>query len=354
MHLLDDRKTYERLDPDGLGGRIGGLAQQCREAWDRAKKFDFPHDFQDVDRLIVIGLGGSAIAGDIVRALAMPYGHKAVLVYRGYNAPPLVDNRSLTVACSHSGETEEVLSAFAKALASESKKLVITTGGKLLATAQSWELPAYTYSYAGEPRSALGESLMPLLATAQAARALPNMDTDIKESIALLEEMKGEIEESVPFERNAAKQMASRMEGKLPVVYGAEVLTEAAHRWKTQFNENSKVWAFYEELSEANHNAIEGYGLAKGVAERAYVVFLHHSRLHSRLTLRYQATQEALTAAGVTSERVEARGESDLARILTASYLGDYVSYYLAMVNGVRPSPVPAIQKLKGWLASEK
>jgi len=83
-------------------------------------------------------------------------------------------------------------------------------------------------------------------------------------------------------------------------------------------------------------------------------VFLHHSRLHSRLTLRYQATQEALTAAGVTSERVEARGESDLARILTASYLGDYVSYYLAMVNGVRPSPVPAIQKLKGWLASEK
>jgi len=141
---------------------------------------------------------------------------------------------------------------------------------------------------------------------------------------------------------------------KLPVVFGAELLTEAAHRWKTQLNENSKVWAFYEELSELNHNAIEGFGLPKEIASRAFVVFLYHRRLHSRLILRYNGTHDALEAAGVESDTVEARGDGDLSRVLTAILFGDHVSYYLAMVNGVRPSPVTSIQHLKRWLAEEK
>ncbi len=137
------------------------------------------------------------------------------------------------------------------------------------------------------------------------------------------------------------------------MVYGAEALTEAAHRWKTQLNENSKVWAFFEELSEANHNAIDGYGLPREVAERAHVVFLYHPKLNPRIILRYNGTHDALTASGVSDEQVTARGESDLARMLTAILFGDYASYYLAMLNGVRPSPVTAIQHLKRWLAEK-
>ena len=125
----------------------------------------------------------------------------------------------------------------------------------------------------------------------------------------------------VPFEKNAAKQLAARLQGKLPVVYGAEVLTEAAHRWKTQLNENSKVWAFYEELSELNHNAIEGYGLPSEIAARAHVVFLYHPKLNPRIILRYNGTHDALAASGVSDEQVTARGESELARVLTASLL---------------------------------
>jgi glucose/mannose-6-phosphate isomerase len=361
MHLLDDAETYARLDPDGLRDRIRDLPEQCRDAWRQAKDFRFPSDFADVDNVLVLGMGGSAIAGDIVRSLAtylwadsLPRGSRSVLVHRGYDLPPFVSERSLVVACSYSGETEEVLSSFGQSLDGPSKKIVITTGGKLLALARSRGLPAYVFEYEGEPRSALGHSLMPLLALAEATGALPDQSRDVDEAIALMEELRREIGDAVPLEENAAKQLAVRLQGKLPVIYGAEVLTEAARRWKTQLNENSKVWAFYEEVSELNHNAVEGFGLPREMAENAHVVFLYHRGLNPRNILRYNGTHDALEAAGVASERVEARGEGDLARVLTAIYFGDWVSYYLAMLNGVRPSPVTSIQHLKRWLADEK
>ena len=274
-------------------------------------------------------------------------------MHRGYDLPSIVDEGTLVVASSYSGETEEVLSSFGRALETAARKLVITTGGRLLALAEERRIAAYQFEYKGEPRSALGHSLMPLLALGEATGLLPDQGGAVAEALSLMEELRGEIGESVPFERNAAKQLATRLQGKLPVVYGAEALTEAAHRWKTQLNENSKVWAFYEELSEANHNAIEGYGLPREVAERAHVVFLYHPKLNPRIILRYNGTHDALTASGVSDEQVTARGESDLARVLTAVLYGDHVSYYLAMLNGVRPSPVTAIQHLKRWLASE-
>ena len=354
MHTLDDPETYARLDPEGLRGRMRGLPEQCREAWQQAKSFHFPHDFADVDDVLLLGMGGSAIAGDIVRSLALRQGGKPVVVHRGYDLPPLAGERTLVVACSYSGETEEVLSSFGDALAGPSKKIVITTGGKLLAMAQSHGLLAYVFDYKGEPRSALGHSLMPLLALAGEAGVLPDQSRDVDEAVALMEEMRREIGDNVPVERNAAKQLVVRLQGKLPVVYGAEVLTEAAHRWKTQLNENSKVWAFYEEISELNHNAVEGFGLPKEIAERAFVVFLYHRGLNPRNILRYNATHDALEAAGVASEHVEARGDRDLARVLTAVYFGDWLSYYLAMLNGVRPSPMTAIQHIKRWLSEKR
>jgi glucose/mannose-6-phosphate isomerase len=351
MHVLDDPETYARLDPDGLRGRIAGLPQQCRDARTGAKAFPFPREFSQVDRIVVLGMGGSAIAGDILRSLALRSSRKTVLVHRGYDLPPLVDEGTLVIASSKSGDTEETLSSFGRALETPAQKLVMTTGGRLVETARERGITAFTFEYAGEPRSALGHSLMPLLVVGETAGAVPSQEEAVSESIALMEEMRAEIGIETPFEGNEAKQLAERIQGKLPVVYGAEFLAEAAHRWKTQLNENGKMWAFHEELSEANHNAIEGYGLPQEVSERAHVVFLYHPRLSPRIILRYNGTHDALAACGVSDDRVTARGESDLARAMTAIFAGDHVSYYLAMLNGVRPSPVTSIQHLKGWLS---
>ena len=137
----------------------------------------------------------------------------------------------------------------------------------------------------------------------------------------------------------------------MTIVYGAENLIEVAHRWKTQLNENSKVWAFYEELPEANHNALVGYPLPREAIDRLHVVLLYHTMLHPRIIIRYEATREALDANGVGYDVVEVKGTAPLSQMLTGILYGDFVSYYLAILNAVSPSPVAAINELKRRLA---
>ena len=348
--VLDDWATVERLDPHGLLRRIESLPEQCAVAWRQAAAFELPDGYPDARELVVLGMGGSAMAGDILRSLAAISGRKRVSVVRGYDLPPFIDEETLVVACSHSGDTEETLSAFQQALAS-GRSLAVTTGGRLQELAQERGVPIFIYEYDGEPRSALGHQLMALLAVGERAEVLEPQGSAVAEAVGLMQKQRGRLDFAAPAERNQAKQLAARLHGRLPVVVGAGALTEAAHRWKTQLNENSKCWALYEELPELDHNAIVGFGLPQDVAARLHVVFLWHPSLHSRVLLRYEATEEALTEAGVSHERVEAHGSSQLAQVLTTIYLGDLVSYYLGLLNDVEPSPVTAIDRLKARLA---
>ncbi|MCH7719250.1 MAG: bifunctional phosphoglucose/phosphomannose isomerase, partial [Chloroflexi bacterium] len=334
----------------GLLRRIESLPEQCAFAWRQAAAFELPDGYPDARELVVLGMGGSAMAGDILRSLAAISGRKRVSVVRGYDLPPFIDEETLVVACSHSGETEETLSAFQQALAS-GRSLAVTTGGRLQELAQERGVPIFMYEYDGEPRSALGHQLMALLAVGERAEVLEPQGSAVAEAVGLMQKQRGRLDFAAPAERNQAKQLAARLHGRLPVVVGAGALTEAAHRWKTQLNENSKVWALYEELPELDHNAIVGFGLPQDVAARLHVVFLWHPSLHSRVLLRYEATEEALTEAGVSHERVEAHGSSQLAQVLTTIYLGDLVSYYLGLLSNVEPSPVTAIDRLKARLA---
>jgi glucose/mannose-6-phosphate isomerase len=167
-----------------------------------------------------------------------------------------------------------------------------------------------------------------------------------------MQEQRPELRFESRAQSNPAKQVAGRLHGRLPVVIGAGVLVEAAYRWKTQLNENSKCWAVREELPELNHNSIAGFGLSREAVSRLHVVLLWHAALHPRLLLRCEATEEALAEAGVSHERVEVQGAGPLAQVLSAVYLGDFVSYYLALLNGVEPSPVEALDRLKTRLAA--
>ena len=351
IERLDDSRVYEHLDPEALLGRIRDLPRQCREAWERARVFKVPTAYWNVDRLVVLGMGGSAIAGDLLRSLAARRSRKAVFVCRGYEIPSLVDENTLVVACSYSGETEETLAAFSQALRGPAKKLVITTGGRLAGLAREYEIPLFLFDYKGEPRSALGYGLMLLLSVAEQVGLLPEMESDVAEAATLMGELAQQLDSRVTAERNPAKQLAGRLQGKVPIVYGAESLTEVAHHWKTQLNENSKVWAFHEELPEANHNAIAGYPLPREAIDRLHVVLLRHPLLHPRILLRYDATKDALADAGVGCDVVEVQGSAPLSQMLTGILYGDFVSYYLAILNAVSPSPVAAITELKRRLA---
>src|SRR3990167_568726 len=163
LTALDDRATVKRLDPHGLLARIEALPEQCEEAWHRAAEFTLPKEHANARETVVLGMGGSAIAGDILRSLAVS-GRKPVHVVRGYDLPSFAGSDALVVACSHSGNTEETLSAFEQALAAGAKAVAITPGGWLRELAEQSRIPAFVYQYEGEPRSALGWQLMALLA----------------------------------------------------------------------------------------------------------------------------------------------------------------------------------------------
>jgi glucose/mannose-6-phosphate isomerase len=352
--ILDDPKARDRLDPGGMGAAVHGLPDQCRAAWDEARRLDLPATYREIDRIVILGMGGSAIGGDIFRLLLARESAVPVLNQRHYDLPSCVDGRALLIASSFSGGTEETLSAFERGLATEAKKLAITTGGRLLATARANGVPAFTFQFRGEPRAALGYSLMPLLAVAESIGLMQEISQDVDEAIAAMESLRSRIGEDVPLADNAAKQLAARLAERLPVIYGAEVLTEVAHRWKTQLNESPKVWAFYEEIPEANHNALVSYGLPEEVARLALVVYLRSLDYHPRVTLHYEMNQRALADAGVEFTEVQAEGRSALAQAMTCILMGDYVSYYLALLNGLDPTPTTVIDNLKAWLAQQR
>ena len=350
----DDPKAQRRLDPGGMLDAIRGLPEQCRQAWQAARALDLPPDYSRIDRIVILGMGGSAIAGDMLRLLLQRESVVSVFNVRQYDLPPYVDERTLVIATSFSGETEETLSAFGQALATRAKKLAVTSGGQLLATARANGVPVFAYQFRGQPRAALGWSLMPLLAVAQGLGLMQGLERDVQEALAVMEELQEQIGERVPTRDNPAKQVARRLHGKLPLIYGAGILTEVAHRWKTQLNENSKVWSFYEELPEADHNAIVGYELPQEIARSTAVVFLRSDLVHPRVQLRYEFTQRMLEKASVDVLVVETHGQSGLAQMLSTVLFGDYVSYYLALLNGVDPTPTAVMDNLKAWLAQQK
>ena len=353
--ILDDDAARKRIDPSGMLESITGLLDQCRRAWTAAQALDLPSAYKDIDRIAILGMGGSAIGGDFFRVLLQRESGVAVFNVRGYDLPPFVTENTLVIASSFSGNTEETLSSFEQALKIPCRRLAITSGGKLLATSRANGVPAFTYEFKGEPRAAVGWGLMPLLAVGNKLGLMQGIAGDVDEMLGVMEALEGEIGVDRPASANEAKQVARRLHEKLPVTYGAGPLTEVAHRWKTQLNESSKVWAFYEELPELHHNAVIGYKLPAGIVRDTVVVFLRSEDIiHRRVLLRYHFTERLLRDAGVESLTVTTRGKSALAQVMSLILFGDYVSGYLALLYEVDPTPTTVIDELKAWLATQK
>lgn len=354
MINLDDPKTYGKFDPSNMLERIGESSHRCSEAWRSAANFPLPSDYSQTDKVVILGMGGSAIGGDLLRIIMLEKCKTPVLVHRDYDLPPLVDKRTLVIASSYSGNTEETLSSFSQALNTPAKKLAITTGGRLKALADESNVPVLCFEYDAEPRAAFGYNFFSLLGLLHKLGIISIESKDIDETITVLEELTARFDKGVPLENNPAKQLATKLWGRLIVIYGAGILSDVAFRWKTQFNENSKTSAFSERLSELNHNAVVGYKFPSWLSKKGFVVMLHSPSLHPRILIRYRVTAELLTDAGIPHELVDAKGDSQLAQIMSTVLFGDYVSYYLALLNSVDPSPVTAIDYLKRRLAEFK
>lgn len=348
---LDNEQTYARLDRKEMRARIRELPQQCADAWALASQMSMPSDAAAIRQVTILGMGGSAIGGALLASLVSDRCAVPIAIIGGYDLPGHVQRDSLIIASSYSGRTEETLCALMQAEARGCPIIVVTAGKELAAQAAEKGWAVGFFDYQASPRAALGYSFTLLLGILCRLGLLPNYATLLEDAVTLLRTRQAEWLPETPTAANPAKQMAQRLAGHLPVVYGAGFLAPVARRWKGQFNENSKNWAFWEELPELNHNAVVGYVRPPWMRQRCRVLFLRSPLDPPRIQLRWQVTGELLAQAKVPFEEVWGDGESHLAQMLSLTHYGDYVSLYLAMLNRADPTAVAPIDYLKRRLA---
>jgi len=349
-----------RLDSEGMLSHALNLPHTCTEAWQLAAR-TLPHldvvktaqkAGTGVRQIVVVGMGGSAIGGDLVSALVSDECPCPISVHRGYDLPHCVAGPdTLVIGCSHSGNTEETLSAFSQAYARGTSLLAITTGGELERLAVELGVSVARYAYPSQPRAALGYPMMLLINLLFQLGLVADKTHDVSEATDVMLAWQAEIDDTTPVAANPAKQLAVQMTQRMPIVYGAGLMEPVARRWKTQFNENAKSWSFYEGMPELNHNAVVGYEQSERIREGSYVVMLRSHYDSARVLTRWRITSELLLREGVGNQQVSARGQSRLAQMLSLIHFGDLVSVYLAFANNVDPTPIGPIAYLKEELA---
>ncbi|HEX2194494.1 MAG TPA: bifunctional phosphoglucose/phosphomannose isomerase [Candidatus Limnocylindria bacterium] len=347
---LDDADVLRRIDVSDMLGRVRELPRQLALARRVAASVELDERHREVDAVLLLGMGGSAIGAELVAGLAGDRLKVPLLVHRDYGLPAWAGPRTLTIAASHSGETVETLSGASAARRREIPLVVVSTGGALGRQAEADRTPYLHYEQSGQPRAAVGFSLGLVHELLVRAELLAEPDP-FGPAVEALEALLERNAPSVPTDANQAKQLAWAIFGRIPVVYGAGAMHPVAHRWKTQLNENAKSWAMYEPMPEANHNAIEGSLNPRELSDALYVVELREQEEAQAIAERYRVVEELLGERATNRSTVWAEGPSALARTLTGVALGDLVSVYLAILYQTDPTPVTLLAMLKERLA---
>lgn len=343
MRDLDVPQTYFTLDPSGLGDRIRDLPRQCDLGWRQASAAPLPDAENRIDKVVIAGMGGSAIAGNLVADLASIRPTVPILVVRDFRIPFALDQRSLVIVCSFSGNTEETLSMFHHALESNTQLMAVTGGGLLADEAETRGVPRLMIDIPGEPRSAVGYTLLLLLGILGSLGLVQTPENEVQAATEALRHQISQIGEEVRTGDNLAKQLALELKDKVILIYGGSILCGMAQRWKTQFNENAKAWSFFEPMPELLHNSVEAYGSLAPVSQHVMALLLQPNTVADQVRNRYQIVAQLLNRGGLPHRIIKAQKGTPLRQVLGMLLLGDYVSYYLALLNRVDPSPTPTI-----------
>ncbi len=345
---LNDRRELQKQDPKGMISLVEGFPDQCRTAVEIARSVAPPKLEHRPGCVMLTGLGGSAAGGDFVQALFDHAGAAPFAVNRDYTVPRYVGVGDLVFCASYSGNTEETISSYLAAKASGARIVAVTSGGKLRELAEDAGDTVYLVPGGQPPRTALGFMLMPVLVVCEQLELLPKLDFD--EAFAELDRVCGSSKPEI--EDCRAKRIAMDLHGAVGVIYGLGIWQGLiAGRWKGQLNENAKVLALANRYPELDHNEILGWLGAAGQGVERYVgVLLKGGDESPKMLARAEVTEKLLDPV-VKFHHVTALGTGLLAKLLSLAYLGDFVSLYLAFLNGVDPEDISSIDTLKRELA---
>jgi glucose/mannose-6-phosphate isomerase len=322
-----------------------GLPEQVQTAAANARGIDGLPDRTTVEHVVVLGMGGSGIAGDILTAAAGPFMSVPVTVTKSYELPAFVGEGSLVFAVSCSGNTEETIEAATEAAMQGAKIVAVTQGGELAKLAAGWGAPVVTVPDIAQPRAALGALAIPPLVVLEDIGLFPGATQWIDLALAQLQRRRDQLIKP----GNDAEQLARRIGRTLTLIHGGgSIGATAAQRWKTQINENAKAPSFWAAQPELCHNEIQGWGQHGDVTRQVItLVTLRHDSEHPQVMRRFDLTAEYVREVVGSIEEVHAEGDGDLAQLLDLILMGDFVSLHLAFQEGVDPGPVPVLVDLK-------
>jgi glucose/mannose-6-phosphate isomerase len=347
---LDNTEGLKSIDSRGMLALVGKLADMIEEGWALAEAADISKPAKISD-LVISGMGGSAISGDIISIVLKNKADIPVFINRNYGCPKFVGSGTLFLALSYSGNTEETISAFKEALHKGARIISVASGGELKELSVKNKVQFIEIPKGFPPRAALGYLLSCALNILNKC-GIVSVKADIEEAKKLLKQLSRKFGPSNPLRENEVKQMAVRLHGKVPVILASEGTTNAAGlRWKTQLNENSKMTAILSVFPELDHNDIVNFSLLKHGEHDLSFVALRDDGDIERMKKRIEVTKSLISGNVGGIAEVWSQGESVLARTLSLIFYGDHLSVYLAALSGIDPTPVEIIEKLKKELS---
>ena len=365
IDILD--RDFSELDKANMIELLEEFPQKMRDALCLGEEFTIPTNLlpnlatttatatipaRNFKNIVVLGMGGSAIGGDLLSDYLADELSIPIVVIRGYDIPKFVDENSLVFTVSYSGNTEETISTLKKCLEAKARIIALTSGGKLAVLSQENNFPVIKVPAGIQPRAAISYLFFPILKALERLGFIKERSSEIEETISILQDLSRKYCAKSPSEYNLAKKVALSLYQHLPLVYGSEGLLEAvAMRWKTQINENSKWPCFWNIFPELDHNEIVGYEIENNINRQVKIIYLQDKEGLLRVEQRREITRKIIQGKVAELMVCPTKGKGKMARMFSLIFLGDLASYYLAILNQIDPSPVACIEDLKKELA---
>ncbi len=354
MDYLDKLNKLQIIDRQNVLGSIQALPDQIKQTWNEVGKLNIPERYRKASNIVVSGMGGSALGARVIQSTFTDSLSIPLTISNSYDLPSIVNSQTLFIASSYSGTTEETIEALNKAIKRQALIFCITTGGELAKLARKHKLPAYIFfpkfNPSNQPRMALGYSVISQLALLNHLGILKISTKDIKDLLACLAKINATQGQAVPTQKNLIKRLSESIKGKIPIFIGGEFLGGSLHTLRNQFNENTKSFADYHLIPELNHHLMEGLKHPHTNKQNLIFVFFESKLYSEKILRRMSLTQEIVSKNGISYAKHLLLGKTKLKQAFELVHLGSYLNYYVALLYGQNPAPIPWVDYFKNQL----
>jgi len=344
-HRLEDPEEIKQIDKADMLKFCLNMSRHYQRAVELTTSITI--SYSKPSNIIIAGMGGSAIGGELLKDWAKNKIHIPIEINRDYHLPTYANEKTLVLVTSYTGDTEETLSALLDAIKNKCMIYCITSGGMLIEIAKRLNIPYLQVPAGMPPRAALPYMLIPLLIFLEKTKLTTGASKEFKEALPIIEKIEKQNAIETPIEQSLTKTLAINIENHITAIYGFGIYSGIARRFKQQINENAKMMAKWDNLPELDHNEIVGYEKTGNIIEHFATIFIRDKDEPTEIRSRIEITKKLVTSAGTKIYEVWSQGESDLAKMLSVIAVADFLSNYLAILRGVDPTPVQTIDRLK-------